>query len=472
MNKRTPKLWEALLTFSILIVVMGVSIGYYELDPHVPMLVGVMAAVLMSVRLGYQWKELEDAMIKGISQSLQAVIILCLIGVLIGVWITAGVVPTMIYYGLNILKPQFFLVAAALIASITSLATGTSWGTAGTIGIALIGVAKGLGVPAPIAAGAIISGAYFGDKLSPLSDTTNLAPAVSGGDVFSHVKFMAPFTLITYGISLVLYLIIGMNLSIGGADLSAISEIKGGLSQTFVISPFLILPPVLVIGSIAKKVPAIPGIALGIVSGALLGIIIQGANVGEVMKAGYSGYVAETGLTSMDELLTAGGLTGMMYSVSLTIIAMMFGGVMEATGQLATIVDAILRVVKSTLGLVVATLVTCLFSNATMPEQYISIVVPGKMFKPAYDKKNLHPDVLSNTLESSGTITSALIPWNTCGAFLYNVLGVSALQYGPYAFFNVLTPILLIVFTAIGWNIKEKDAPTKGTNATSHRILQ
>lgn len=450
-ERRKPYLYEAILSFGFLIVIMAASISIYGADPHIPMLIGTLFAALIAMKIGYSWDEIQTSMFDGIYQALQAVIILAIIGVLIGIWLLAGVVPSMIYYGLGILKPSIFLVATVIICSITSLATGTSWGTAGTIGIALMGIAQGLGIPAPIAAGAIISGAYFGDKMSPLSDTTNLAPAVAGTDVFTHVKFMLPSTLISYGITLVIFLFIGLKFGGEATDFSSIETIRTGIVSSFKISPLLLIPPVAVIVSIAFKVPAIPGITIGIIIGAIEAIVIQGANLGELLSAGFGGFVSETGIEMIDKLLTAGGLEGMMFSISLTIIAMMFGGIMEKTGQLDVIVGHLIKRIKSATGLITTTILTCIFSNATMPEQYISIVVPGRMYAPAYRERGLHPKTLSNALESSGTLTSALIPWNTCGAFMKGILGVSALQYGKWAFFNYLTPIIVILlsFTSI-----------------------
>lgn len=458
---RKPHLWEALLTFLFLIVVMGISISVYEADPHIPMLIGTLFASLIALKIGYSWIEIEKSMLDGIYQALQAIIILAIIGVLIGLWLLSGVVPSMIYYGLGILKPNIFLVATVLICSITSLATGTSWGTAGTIGIALMGIAKGLGIPAEIAAGAIISGAYLGDKMSPLSDTTNLAPAVAGTDVFTHVKNMVPSTLTSYGITLIIFLVMGFKYAGTASDISSINAIREGISASFNISPLLLLPPLAVIVAIAFKVPAIPGITIGIILGAVMGFIMQGANLGDILTASYSGYTSTTGVVMIDDLLTAGGLTRMMFSISLTIIAMMFGGIMETTGQLEVIVNSFLDKIKSVGGLVTTTILTCIFSNMTMPEQYISVVVPGKMYASAYKERGLHPKMLSNALEGAGTLTSTLIPWNTCGAFLYSVLGVSALEYGPYAFFNYLTPIIIIMFAFLKINITMiKDDPS------------
>ncbi len=466
---RRPYIYEAILSFLFLILVMGIGIAKFGADPHIPMLFGTAFAALIALKIGYKWEDVEKSMFAGINQALQAIIILAIIGVLIGVWLLAGVVPTMIYYGLSILTPTIFLVATVIICSITSLATGTSWGTIGTIGLALMGIAQGLGIPAPIAAGAIISGAYFGDKMSPLSDTTNLAPAMAGTDVFTHVKFMLPSTSISYGITLIFFLIIGLRFRGASVDLSTIEQIQSGLQANFNISPLLLIPPVVVILAIAKKMPAIPGIFLGIILGIAFAPIFQGANLGDILSASFGGFVSETGIEAIDSLLTAGGLENMLFSISLTIIAMMFGGIMEQTGQLEVIVEALLKRVKSIPGLISLTIATCIGSNIAMPEQYIAIVVPGRMYAKAYKEKGLHPKTLSNTLEGAGTLTSALIPWNTCGVFLTSVLGVSTAAYFKWALFNYLTPIIIILLSFTGKIVisKREDDPDTIVEAIS-----
>lgn len=440
---------EALFTFVSLTIIMFISIIKYEESPHIPMLIGVLIASLVALKIGYSWKFIENSMIKGISQAMQSIIILAIIGVLIGIWILAGVVPTMIYYGLMILKPSIFLVATVLITSITSLATGTSWGTAGTMGIALMGIASGLGIPAPVTAGAVLSGAYFGDKMSPLSDTTNLAPAMAGTDVFTHIKAMFKPTLLAYGLTLLIFGFLSLKYKGASADLSNVDVIANGLKESFTISPVLLLAPLVVIISIAKKLPAVPGISIGIIIAAILGPIYQGINFGDILSAGLNGYVSNTGLEAVDKLLTTGGLNNMMSSISLTIIAMMFGGIAEETGILEAIVKKFLHRVQSVVGLVISTILTCLFTNATMPEQYISIVVPGRMFKNEYKDRKIDPRLLSSTLESGGTVTSAMIPWNTCGTYMSTVLGVSTVHYLPFLFFNLLMPLIQVIIVAI-----------------------
>lgn len=452
---------EALFTFASLTIIMFISIIKYEESPHIPMLIGVFIASLVALKIGYTWKFIENSMIKGISQAMQSIIILAIIGVLIGVWILAGVVPTMIYYGLMILKPSIFLLATVLITSITSLATGTSWGTAGTMGIALMGIASGLGIPAPVTAGAVLSGAYFGDKMSPLSDTTNLAPAMAGTDVFTHIKSMLKPTLIAYGLTLLIFGFLSLKYRGASADLSNVDLIAKGLKETFTISPVLLLAPLVVIISIAKKLPAVPGIALGIIIAAILGPIYQDINFGDILSAGLNGYVSNTGLEAVDQLLTTGGLNNMMSSISLTIIAMMFGGIAEETGILEAIVKKFLHKIQSIVGLVISTILTCVFTNASMPEQYISIVVPGRMFKNEYKERNLDPTLLSSTLESGGTVTSAMIPWNTCGTYMSTVLGVSTVHYLPFLVFNLLMPLVQVIVVAIEANKYKLDANSK-----------
>lgn len=440
---------EALFTFVSLTIIMFISIIKYEESPHIPMLIGVLIASLVALKIGYSWKFIENSMIKGISQAMQSIIILAIIGVLIGIWILAGVVPTMIYYGLMILKPSIFLVATVLITSITSLATGTSWGTAGTMGIALMGIASGLGIPAPVTAGAVLSGAYFGDKMSPLSDTTNLAPAMAGTYVFTHIKAMFKPTLLAYGLTLLIFGFLSLKYKGASADLSNVDVIANGLKESFTISPILLLAPLVVIISIAKKLPAVPGISIGIIIAAILGPIYQGVKFGDILSAGLNGYVSNTGLEAVDKLLTTGGLNNMMSSISLTIIAMMFGGIAEETGILEAIVKKFLHRVQSVVGLVISTILTCFFTNATMPEQYISIVVPGRMFKNEYKDRKIDSRLLSSTLESGGTVTSAMIPWNTCGTYMSTVLGVSTVHYLPFLFFNLLMPLIQVIIVAI-----------------------
>lgn len=458
---RQPQLIHSLIVFALLIAVMAVGIIVYGCDVHVPMFIGVVLAAVMALFLGFKWDFIEKAMMDGIYNALQAVIILMIVGVLVGVWVAGGIVPAMIYYGLKLLSPSIFLIAALLICSISALATGTSWGCMATMGLALMGIATGLGIPAPMAAGAIISGSYFGDKMSPLSDTTNLAPAMAGTDVMTHVKFMLLPTAVTYAICIVAFGVMGFNYanSSAAADMSSVAEMQSSITSLFNINPVLLLPPVIVIGAVALKMPAIPGITLGIITGAIIGMIFNGetCTFGAVLDCGMNGFTCETGNAAIDDLLSTGGINNMLFSVSLTIIAMMFGGIMEKTGMLDVVVEKIVRIAKTPAMLVTTTEFTCLLSNMAMPEQYISIVVPGRMYAETYHKMGLHPKTLSNALESAGTVTSALVPWNTCGVYILATLGVSTFEYMPYAVFNYVMPLMTIVMAFLGLTLADMD---------------
>lgn len=466
---KEPKLYQALISFAGLIAVMSVGIVVFNVDPHIPMFIGVIISAIMAIDLGYKWSDIEKMMVDGISKAMQSILILAIVGMMIGTWLVSGTIPTMIYYGLKLLSPKIFLVAAVLICSITSLATGTSWGTIGTMGLALIGIGSGLGMPVGPTAGAVISGAYFGDKMSPLSDTTNLAPAMAGTDVFTHVKYMIKSTVVAYAITIVFFGVYGLlHTSTGDVDTSQATVLMDGLKDTFNITPALLLPPLIVILAIAFKIPAIPGITLGFITAAVMAPIFQsnlaiftegdagvelshyGVTMGDILNSSLNGFLYNSNIDELNDLLSTGGLTNMSSSILMTIIAMMFGGIMEGTGQLAIIIDTIIKKIKTAGGLVGATELTCIVSNVVMPEQYISILVPGRMFAPAYRKMGIHPKSLSNALESAGTVTSTLVPWNTCGLFIYNTIGVATVVYAPWAIFNYAMPVICFIMAHMG----------------------
>lgn len=441
---------EVLFVLLFLIISLMATIMLFGGDPHIPILVTTVVASIVAIRAGYKWKDVEDGIIDGIKMSMQAILILMIVGALIGVWILAGVVPTMIFYGLKILSPGIFLVATCLICCIVSLATGSSWTTAGTVGVALIGVGMGLGMPLPMVAGAIISGAYFGDKMSPLSDTTNLAPAMAGSDLFDHVKHMIYTTAPSLVIALILYGILGARYAGKELDVAGINELLEGLTGQFAINPLLFIPPLMVILMVVFKVPAIPGLIGGVMLGGVFAAIFQGSGMGAIIEAAHYGFVSETGIIEIDELLTRGGLDSMMWTVSLIMIAMSFGGVLERTGMLNALLEKVLKVVNSTGSLVLATVLSCFFINLTSGDQYMSLVVPGRMFKDAYAERGLHPKNLSRVLEDAGTLSSPLIPWNTCGAFMFTALGVHPFAYLPYAFLNLLNPVMSVIYGYTG----------------------
>ncbi len=449
--KRKANLLEALIPIVFLITILGVAVFKYEASPHIPLICGsIIASLMATIRLGYTWGELEESVLKTINMAMQAMLILMIVGTIVGTWILSGVVPTMIFYGLKILSPGIFLIATCLICGIVALATGSSWTTAGTVGIALLGVGQGLGIPLPMVAGAIISGAYFGDKMSPLSDTTNLAPAMAGTTLFEHVKHMIFTTGPSLIIALIIYGVMGAKYAGQNLDPNSINEILQALSSGFHINPLLFIPPIAVIVMVVMKVPAIPGLIGGTVLGGLFAAIFQKADVGAIIQAAHNGFVSETGVEAVDALLSRGGLSSMMGTVALILCALTFGGILEKTGMLEVIAESILKIARGRGGLVTATIFTCIFTNLTTGDQYLSIVIPGRMYKDAYRKMGLHPKNLSRALEDSGTLSSPLIPWNTCGAYMYATLGIYPFAYLPYAFLNLINPFISIFYGFTG----------------------
>jgi len=447
-EKRDPYLWEALISILGLVLFISLAILRYESDAQVPILLGVLIAAIIGMRAGYSWKDIETGMLNGITNSLQAIVILLIIGILIGVWILSGVVPTMLYYGLKILHPKIFLPAALLICSISSLATGSSWGTSGTIGIALIGIGGGLGFPLPLVAGAVLSGAYFGDKMSPLSDTTNMAPAMVGTDLYTHIKHMSYTTGVSYGITLVIEIVLGFFYGGGETNLESVNQILAGIDAQFSVNPLLLLPPVIIMVLAFRKIPAVPGIVIGILAAGVLGAIFQRNTFGSLLSAAYGGYASNSGVEAVDNLLTKGGFESMMYTISLVICAMMFGGIMEKTNQLRVVVSVILKKAQSTGSLITATILTAIGSNLILCDQYMSIVMTGKMYAQSYKDKGLHPKNLSRAIEDSATVTANLVPWNSGGAYQAATLGVPTIAYLPFNFFCWITPIVSILY---GW---------------------
>lgn len=491
-RKPQPKFWHALIVLLFTIGIIAFSLIIAEVDGiHVALFLATCVAILMAIFIGFKWAELEELMIESIRKSVQSIMILLVIGMLIGVWMLSGVVPAMIFYGLQIMRPAFFLAAVMIVCSISSVATGSSWSTAASMGIAFLGISHGLGINPAITAGAIISGAYFGDKLSPLSDTTNLAPAMAGTDVMTHVKFMLVPTGVTYVCALAAFALMPLIANIFPAfhnvlytgstvsgDMSSAEALAEAIKQNFTINPLLLLPPLVVIVAIALKLPAIPGITLGVFAGAIMGLIFQNdCTVSDVLNVSLGGYSLQEGyvFTSSTYLEATckevndavwalldgrGGISSMGDTISLVLIAMMYGGVMEGTGMLSKLVGWVKHFVKTPGSVVAITEGTCIFSNIVMPDQYVSIVVGGRMYAEDFEKMDLYPAALSNALESSATITSALVPWNTCGAYMSKTLGIQiwgAGGYGPWAIFNWLMPIMNVILAYMGISVADKN---------------
>jgi|TARA_B110000967_G_C18881993_1_gene561606 NhaC family Na+:H+ antiporter len=389
------------------------------------------------------------------------IMILFLVGALAGTWLVSGIIPAMVYYGLQVLSPDIFLPASVIIAAIISIATGSSWTTSATVGIALVGIGSALGIPTGMIAGAVISGAYFGDKMSPLSDTTNLAPAMAGTDLFTHIKYMAYTTVPTIIVTLIVFAILSGTIdTTGSAD---ISDLLATIDNTFHISPWLFLVPGIVIAMILLKTKPLIALGIGVLLAAFFAFIFQSdvltslsdSNFKAVINAVFTDTNIETDNDKLSELFSSGGMNGMLWTIFLIICAMVFGGVMDAIGALAKITKSLLAVASSVFGLFASTVLSCLGLNAIASDQYLAIVIPGKMFKNAFEDKGLAPENLSRTLEDSGTVTSVLIPWNTCGAYQSSVLGVSVSDYFVYAIFNYLSPFTTLLFAALNIKIRQ-----------------
>jgi NhaC family Na+:H+ antiporter len=442
------------------------------------MLLAALVAGGIGMARGTQWKAISEAIAHSVSQTTEAILILLMIGALSGTWLIAGIIPAFIHYGLQILEPGIFLFAACIICGLLSLATGSSWGTVGTVGIALVGIGSALGLSEGWIAGAIISGAYFGDKMSPLSDTTNIAAAVGGTDLFNHIRYMMYTTVPSLTVALIVFLVVGFG---GGASAEGIqgdfaAEFGAAVFAAFDIHWGLFIAPVVVIYLIAKKVPAAAALMIGTLLGAITAIIWQPdvirsvAGMTENDGYGMAAFKASIQAMALDssvstsnamanDLLESGGMAGMLNTVWLILCAMVFGAAMQATGMLERITRAILAGVQSTFGLVSRTVGTCLAFNILASDQYLAIVVPGNMLKDAYAERGLAPENLSRTLEDSGTVTSVLIPWNTCGVAQSGILGVATWAYLPYCIFNWVSPIMTLAVAAIGFRIKKQANP-------------
>lgn len=471
-EQREPTLLQSLIPIIFLIILLSFNVSIFGDDAlsgsnQIVLILSAAVAAIVATRIGFKWQELREGVVKSISSAMTSMLILLMIGSLAGTWLLSGIVPAMIYYGLQILSPGIFLFAACVVCSVVSIATGSSWTTSATVGIALIGIGTALGIPVGWIAGAILSGAYFGDKLSPLSDTTNLAPAMAGTDLFTHIRYMTLTTVPSISIALIVFLITGFTLDTGSEAIPT-EVILEAISSKFNVTGLLFIVPVVVVVLIVRKVAALPALLAGTLLGALFAVIFQpgvvaeiggGAGVRElyigVMKSLYGDISITTSNDMVNELLSSGGMKGMLGTVWLILSAMIFGGIMEKAGFLKCIAASVLSLVKSTGSLVASTAGTCIFFNVTASDQYLAIVVPGRMYADIYEQKGLAPENLSRSLEDSGTVTSVLVPWNTCGAYHSTVLGVSTLTYLPYCIFNIVSPLMTIFFAYAGIKIKQ-----------------
>jgi NhaC family Na+:H+ antiporter len=466
-------IWEALIPVFALVGMLAYNVYVFGDDAiggsnQFILLMGGAVAAIVGVFNKVSYKQMLTEVAENVKSTTGALLILLMVGALAGTWLISGIIPAMIYYGLQILNPTIFLAACVVICAIISIATGSSWTTSATVGIALIGIGEALGISLGMTAGAVLSGAYFGDKMSPLSDTTNLAPAMAGGELFDHIKYMTITTVPTILVTLVIFIIMGFTIdTTGSADTASILE---SIDATLNINGWLFIVPLVVIFLIIKKTPPLAALLIGTLLGAVFALIFQPEIVAQItgakeltFESGYKGILKAitvktsiaTDNTALNDLFSAKGMAGMLGTIWLIICAMVFGGVMDGIGALSRITKSLLSLAKTTFGLFASTVGSCLALNVTASDQYLAIVVPGKMFAQAYADRNLAPENLSRTLEDSGTVTSVLIPWNTCGAYHSGVLGVSVADYFLYAIFNWLSPFMTLLFAALNIKIKQ-----------------
>ncbi|MEE4246156.1 MAG: Na+/H+ antiporter NhaC [Kangiellaceae bacterium] len=472
---RTPSLLDALTPVVSLIVMLYFSVVLYQDNSsyganQIALLLCAGIASIIGIKNGYQWKTIEQGIVQGVSSAFGAILILLSVGCLIGTWILAGTVPTMIYYGLQLLEPSIFYAAAAVICALVSVSIGSSWTTAGTVGVALIGIAGGLGLSLEITAGAIISGAYFGDKMSPLSDTTNLAPAVTGTDLFTHIRHMAWTTTPSIALAIIVFTILGFATDTSQQEVN-LGQTLDIIDQHFNVNVWVLVPLFAVLYMAYRKLPAFPTIMIGALIGGIFAIVFQQqaiaefigetpngiilSNVDAVWRALFDGFKINTDSAAVNDLLSRGGMSSMLNTVWLILCALTFGAVLEHTHLLERLVFAALQLVHSTGSLIITVILTCIGVNIMAADQYIAIVLPGRMYKAEFKRRNLDSKNLSRTLEDSATITSPLIPWNTCGAYMSGTLGVATFAYLPFAFFNLINPIVSMIYGVYNFKIEK-----------------
>lgn len=456
-NRRLPSVAAALLPIVLTLAILSYHIFVNRGAPHVPLIIGIFITSLIGIAHGFKWSEVQEGIVGNVAISVPVLGIMFTVGMTISTWILCGTVPLLIKLGLLLLAPAAFLPVTCIVCAVVSVATGTSWGTVGTLGLALLGVGEGMGVPMYLTAGAVVSGAWFGDKMSPLSDTTNFSAAIVGADLYSHIRNMWPSTVPAMLIALVIYGIIGVTYAgnqIQGEDILAFAQ---RIDTSFVSNVFVLIPPIVILITVWRKIPALPGIFLGVVAAALVALFVQGASVGEVISTLMTGYVSDTGNQQLDALLSKGGLMSMMWVVSLIMIAMAFGGALERTKSLEVIVNAILGRLSGRASLITASLLASFGFNLSS-NAFIAYTVTGRMFAPTFRGMRLSTVNLSRLLEDGATMTAPLIPWNSGAVFVSGTLGVPTLAYAPFAFANWIAPLFDLLWGWTGWFVPEASA--------------
>ena len=455
---RMPKVWEALIPVAAIMVFMIVGTVVWGMDPHIPLVLACVVTAFVAAACGYKWDAIITGALDSVKSAVEALLIILCVGMLIGSWVWAGTMPAMVYYGLKFISPSVFLALGLVLTAIVGLATGSSWTASGTVGVALMGVAMGLGISAPLAAGMIIAGAYTGDKLSPLSDSTNVAAAAAGTPLYDHVGAMMTTTVPSFVISFVLYLIVGfVVIDTSGYDASLAQGIMDAIADNFYLSPWIMLPVLVVIFAAGKRIPAIPSLLLAAAVAAVIAIFAQGASVPDVLIGLQAGFSIETGNEYADSLLNRGGLDSMLWTISLIMFALAYGGMMEKCRFVESLMGGIVKRVKSTASLVAATIITGIICDVILTDQYLAIMIPSRMFRDEFDKRDLSRSFLSRTTEDGATLWSPMIPWNGCGAYQAATLGVHNFAFMPFAFVNLINPVLAVVITAFGIGVKYKE---------------
>ncbi len=455
---RRPKLWEALLPIAVLLVTMVIGTLVWGADPHIPLVLSCVVTALVAAWCGNSWETILTGALDSIKSAVEALVIIMCVGMLIASWIWSGTMPAMVYYGLKLIAPSVFLFVGALLCGIVGLATGSSWTASGTVGVALMGVAMGLGIDAPIAAGMVISGAYMGDKLSPMSDSTNVAAAAARTPLYDHVSAMMTTTIPSFCLALVIYLLLGFAIiDKDGYDIHLATDIQNTILDNFYISPWIICPVLVILFAAWKKIPAIPSLLLAAAFGVVIAIFAQGAHLADVMIGLQTGFTADTGSEVTDSLLNRGGIDSMMWTISLIMFALAYGGILEKCGFAETLMGGFLKRIKNVGGLVAATIVTGIICDVILTDQYLAIMVPSRLYASKFDEKGLSRSFLSRTTEDGATLWSPMIPWNGCGAYQAATLGVSNWEFMPYAFMNIINPIYAIIISYLGIGIKYKE---------------
>lgn len=449
-NSKQPSFLHSVICFGGIIGMIITGLIVFSVPIHVIILIAIIWSTFHSKYLGYSFQSIKTAMNKGIEHGLSAMYIFILIGVVIAAYLESGTITSIVYYSLDLISPTVFLPASLLICSFMSLAVGTSWGTVGTAGVILIGVGSAMGVPLPIVAGAVVSGATFGDKLSPVSDTTNLAAVSAGTDLYKHINSMLYTTIPTYILCLILFGFVGMQYSADTVSREGVEAFQAAIASNFVVSIWSLLPLIVLLVLSLRKAPAEVAMVSSVVAAFILAIFQQDRIIVDFLASLQTGFSADTGHAGLNTLVNRGGIMSMMETLSMTLFALALGGVLENGGFLKALLSGLLDRIKSVLSLMFATMCTGILACCSMGESYISIIVTSQLFKKKYQEMNLKPFMLSRSVEESTTMSSPLIPWSTAGAFYFGAMGIPVLDYLPYTFLNLLNPIVSLIMTFFG----------------------